>query len=1262
MHPRIYYNRSYALFFKEVGKYLKYGEQVEGAVDLVWSDEPSYEWAFRKQDLHYFLKGVRVGPDDRAALVTTRRGLNYYLAYSGQPVGVTLNLVEYVGDDLEPNLGTLCQWRVSGASVNRLSLYNTEIGKYLYYEERPEGEGIDLGWTDEIYVKLRVSWSETTLFLKAIVCQVTYSNVVKDSVTIHVNGERVWGPRDMENGDTCHLQHGDGAVSFSGFEGDWLRIMVKENDQNLIGSFWLAFVPGDYVYPGELDELTYAAYMLFLSVESARPRWPKKLEIAHPSLGHPLILKPEGLRSFNITLATRSIEGGWSETFWDLEKTSIILEDALTGERWNCLARMAPGIYTKIHERHQLYCDLRERLNSEQSRFPCTNDEFRAGCWMMSDFDVEVVPQDVDDLSDDLASEGAPRMFNLYLGEESAAYHSVFVSKTLPDAENISFVQVTDTHVAQRNDIIPKVIDGQLVHEFQRGHTRCLYQNPNDHLRAIIHYCNEKFQNNEIDFLVVTGDIVNYYHEYDWMDWEAGRHTNFYKFREIITGLDGLGEGLRCPLFVIPGNHEFYPIEVPLRFVISAYVTEVEKDNEIKAAGLKGDVEYEGDPFGYYSKLLADGGKPIRLLSASAGYRILVNTYPHFYDFLAGISYHPNFAVKVGEHDLVFLNTGEERGRLSKAQLAGADIFGSYNDYAEHGSHCRGFSDEHLEILRTALSDTQRTGLVFVFTHAPIINFEHNRNSQVIFEHYHGHSEAEEPPNDVTDFLYNLEPWFYPNIEVPTDSEKAHDLKEWGYPQWRTRHFKIGERDRFIDFGCAGGKGHGAGSGGGNVDRVLSLLEGRNTPRKVAVVFSGHTHHIHEYRVRQTGQVHCFYADNYSGTWADDSAQPSDKFPEMPAGHASDHLPAHQDRVVAWLNDRMPLLVISGSLKGKKKPQFREVRVKRTEAGSGIESIQMKQIERWETMQPTLGLEFLFAAESIALALLGGLPGEYDKPDRNSTDPSVHADWAAQAGRDPVMWELMNKYFLQLCRLRDLGNPPQATQDEMDRLLFELGSYFVAEQERPYPVWYKQQSRSYGLHAAALFYAGTSVRLNRLGVDFGYPARDSLDLQGHYEWALNATPKMIQSETENRIKRLFEFAREGDKQIVYMWYASESTYLAELGGYKIPERNDRTPSTHLNWALSLPTEVVVFDSIVKYELQAENQFRHLGINALKWFYSISAARLTSWGANRLDGQNGDSVYYNYYMQQCSDWDDQKVLVNLSSQVNQLGQKLITKER
>ena len=141
----------------------------------------------------------------------------------------------------------------------------------------------------------------------------------------------------------------------------------------------------------------------------------------------------------------------------------------------------------------------------------------------------------------------------------------------------------------------------------------------------IIDYANE----NSVDFVVITGDLVNYASD-GWFKIKTRNKTNYHRFVELITGIDGIGRRLQCPLFVVPGNHEFYPFGLPLQFKVSGGTDpswEIkERKDEIEAINLDSFNTSLGKLDSYYHKSLYKEN----YIHYSAAYVLITNTYPQF--------------------------------------------------------------------------------------------------------------------------------------------------------------------------------------------------------------------------------------------------------------------------------------------------------------------------------------------------------------------------------------------------------------------------------------------------------------------------------------------------------------------------------------------------------------------------------------------------------------------------------------------------------
>ncbi|MBN1636570.1 MAG: metallophosphoesterase [Deltaproteobacteria bacterium] len=810
-----------------------------------------------------------------------------------------------------------------------------------------------------------------TLILKTLVCHVTEDDTGSDETYLKVNGKTFWGPHDMNNG---HIYHLDKLIKVSE-EGD-IKIQLYDEDagwlidpDDYLGTATLKPEPGERMSIFRKDECFYS---LFYSIE--KEGVPAELEIVKPSLGNPFVCKPDALFPFTITVATRSQLGDIKEAIQQMA-TSVILEDAETGEKWGCLAAAIQP--SAIIPKRQEYRKLRAELNQQPDRFPRTNAEFKAGCGIVTDFQMCILPFAT---KEQLAgARGWPKMFNLHLGDK-VVRNCIFASETLIEKNSFKFLQVTDTHVTVFYDTLTSHIRNYPnISEETRKKMLRAYRNPNDHLRAIIRYANEE----KIDFMVITGDLVNWVSD-GFLQYKPREHTNFRKFYDIITGADGIGERLRCPVFTIAGNHDFYPFRIPLRFEVSG-ITDLDK--ELKPTGLKEYIDILEDMGKYY-------GTPVygtlQDIPSTSAYTLLINIYPQFFQYLMELSYDVSYSVEIGKHTLVFLNTGAERGgptggQLSKRELAEGYALGSYNDYIQDGPHCQGFSDEDARILKDVMRQQDNTsGLTLIFTHAPLVNLEGNpdKDLHVVFEDNHQKTKSPPPYNEITTFFHELEPAVLvpPSVYVPVPPLGYWPiLKSRGYSQGETRYFycfpqnwsKQQQRDDLIDFNCAFGEGFG---------EVLQVITGTHPDihhyRANIIVFSGHTHHIAEYRATGPQQLEqngpCIFTENYSGSAA---------WTKLPEGNKSLQLPQNQADIGGWRRHYAPLLLISGGLKGKNYPQFREIHVEGTGLHAGVKTLKMKRIARWEgskiiQLRSSRGSgDYMFAQDSqhdISMAIAQG--------------------------------------------------------------------------------------------------------------------------------------------------------------------------------------------------------------------------------------------------------------------------------------------------
>jgi predicted phosphodiesterase len=780
--------------------------------------------------------------------------------------------------------------------------------------------------------------------------------------------------------------------------------------------------------------------------------------------------------------------------------------------------------------------------------------------------------------------------------EPSFLYHSVYVSN-LHEKSEINFLHVTDTHVARRNDLIPEVLsETRDSHEARR--LRLRYNNFNDNLRAVIRFANKE----KVDFMAVTGDLVDYYHDgilvYEdgigWFhDYQAGKRgerggwqgnpaqadSNVREFVEIVTGQDGRGEALKCPIFCIPGNHDYLRMEPPLALKAKFYilffpVRDVPRGPESWGLDLQEGAEFEfwkktkGDSLVKRLKRLRDGEgfDPVEFSTEQA----VLFTTPEFDDtaqYITEISYDTDFCVKVGSHRLVCLNTGEDVfipdvDGWTKAELVVdrgdtshlSTLSKGEKHFLDGQSHNRGILPSHLEMITEAVSEAKSIeGLTFVFTHAPLVR-----------ERKPGDFDTSRLQWNMAGTLSEDE---YCHFDSRVQDRNSIPGLDGSIAEWDS-HILV-SMVRWIQLGAGG----------------------------VDAVFSGHSHDIKEYRLNKEAQV-CSgkYSQGVSTTPTDEKEK--------------------------WLREHSPLQLISGKLKGQKR-EFRHVVIK----NSHIRSMGMREIPRFY-QQDTSRIGLFFTAKSIELARFGC----YTSSARNDLNPATHLNWAqGKRNRLAVMWDLMEKYWLQLGNVEYLeavlqsegrSSMPQHLREKLERVEAAIEDAIpkYARIVGRYPEtdwWYDPQDLGlpYGRRRNQ-FYAICAASLNEFGVDFGSSEKNSLDLKIHYEWSRKKGRTRLQDALEERIGKLFEFAHAGPSHLLAMWYASESVHLAPWSAWnENPGRGRRDPGLHLRWALTQSGKAILDDLCEKYEVAAKSQYRHLEERGLKEFYIYHSVRMAAWGAS-----------------------------------------------
>ena len=296
-------------------------------------------------------------------------------------------------------------------------------------------------------------------------------------------------------------------------------------------------------------------------------------------------------------------------------------------------------------------------------------------------------------------------MFDIHYVDEfenrKINFHSLVLTKN--DWKNFCVVQATDLHVAERNDhMIKKIEEAYEKHPPELDQAKISENlstlrkrivNPNDLLRCFINEMNQRVLKNKLDLIFLTGDLVDFTissvktteqtdnFEYDMSNWKIFKEIilNIYKppSQEIQDPQE-----LLCPIFTIPGNHDYKPWQYDLSWF-----------GMYKKVGLK-KIEAEALKEEY-------SVSPIRaiLKSQSALDAYLLELNPSL-----------DYSLKLGKFLFIFLNSG-------------ADSYMQLGDYVTGSPSLTGITERQVSYLKNVLNlQTEKDGQVILALHGPPIN------------------------------------------------------------------------------------------------------------------------------------------------------------------------------------------------------------------------------------------------------------------------------------------------------------------------------------------------------------------------------------------------------------------------------------------------------------------------------------------------------------------------------------------------------------
>ncbi len=305
------------------------------------------------------------------------------------------------------------------------------------------------------------------------------------------------------------------------------------------------------------------------------------------------------------------------------------------------------------------------------------------------------------------------------LGTEKVNFHAIALFNK--DWKEFQFIHASDSHIARRNDFITRFLKKKALNKVERSRVEKVQTysfildrdfsfkeefqeqklerfrhgkfNFNINLRLFISYVNNKVKENELDFVVLTGDLVDYV---DPANYDDHYENNFQFLFDILLGINRDPElkdedfenkmEIMAPIFTIVGNHDyragFYSIKTGTIY----------RKFGLKRKDIK---EYKDGKLFHYLRALYSRTKFLN------NYLLLIN--PNL-----------NYKISIGEkYSLLFLDTG-------------MDSIANLFDLMRSAPSTRGLKRFQIELLRAFITQSNRKRII-VFMHAPPLSPNFNR-------------------------------------------------------------------------------------------------------------------------------------------------------------------------------------------------------------------------------------------------------------------------------------------------------------------------------------------------------------------------------------------------------------------------------------------------------------------------------------------------------------------------------------------------------
>lgn len=278
--------------------------------------------------------------------------------------------------------------------------------------------------------------------------------------------------------------------------------------------------------------------------------------------------------------------------------------------------------------------------------------------------------------------------------------HALCVYESIGD--NLRFIHSSDLHLAKRNDeILDRIKAKALQNEYEDAKTN--FMNFNENFRRLIRYVNSHLD--EIDFLIISGDLVDYYQPDELYNPDQpfeGEVCSFEKsnlsiFYDIVLGRGPLNQNneLAVPMFTTTGNHDFRP-----------YHYNLSERGQFKKFGLKQDYVHYLDEV------------PVRPLDS-----ITPANVRWLKDYLKRINPDLDYLVRFGNTDLLFLDGGKDNYSFFHIW----DVLGGSPD-----TEC--VTDLQIELINSYFESKRNQSPILMVMHTPPINIRGDYKKEELYE------------------------------------------------------------------------------------------------------------------------------------------------------------------------------------------------------------------------------------------------------------------------------------------------------------------------------------------------------------------------------------------------------------------------------------------------------------------------------------------------------------------------------------------------